>query len=124
MGRCGSPNTRLNLPVSISELEIITCPRWTIYISTFHRQPHTALGTSRPLHSSRRPFNLIERIMAEVASSSTADATTAQGKQHAVKPEKPDEEQYKAALAKAEKEHTAAQEKLVGICYFNCTLSS
>jgi hypothetical protein len=31
-----------------------------------------------------------------------------------VRPEKPDEEQYKADLAKAEKEHAAAQEDLVG----------
>jgi hypothetical protein len=30
-----------------------------------------------------------------------------------VKPTKPDEEAYKASLAQAEKEHTAAQEKLV-----------
>lgn len=30
-----------------------------------------------------------------------------------VKPTKPDEEAYKARLAQAEKEHTAAQEKLV-----------
>lgn len=30
-----------------------------------------------------------------------------------VKPTKPDEEAYKANLAQAEKEHTAAQEKLV-----------
>lgn len=33
----------------------------------------------------------------------------------AVKPTKPDEEAYKISLAQAEKEHTAAQEKLV--CY-------
>jgi hypothetical protein len=30
-----------------------------------------------------------------------------------VKPTKPDEAAYKASLAEAEKEHTAAQEKLV-----------
>jgi len=30
-----------------------------------------------------------------------------------VKPEKPDEEKYKADLAKAEKEHAAVQERLV-----------
>lgn len=35
-----------------------------------------------------------------------------------VKPTKPDEEAYKANLAQAEKEHTAAQEKLVcDFCY-------
>lgn len=38
-----------------------------------------------------------------------------------VKPTKPDEEAYKASLAQAEKEHTAAQEKLVClILLFNC----
>jgi hypothetical protein len=36
-----------------------------------------------------------------------------------VKPSKPDEEAYKASLAQAEKEHTAAQEKLVRIAYFS-----
>lgn len=30
-----------------------------------------------------------------------------------IKPEKPDEEKYKADLAKAEKEHAAVQERLV-----------
>lgn len=56
--------------------------------------------------------------MADVATPSTApvaatDAAAPQGKQQIVKPEKPDEEKYKADLAKAEKEHAAAQEKLV-----------
>jgi hypothetical protein len=50
--------------------------------------------------------------MADVATPPAADA--AQGKQQIVKPEKPDEDKYKEDLAKAEKEHTAAQEKLVG----------
>ncbi|KAH7336743.1 hypothetical protein BKA66DRAFT_577468 [Pyrenochaeta sp. MPI-SDFR-AT-0127] len=53
--------------------------------------------------------------MADVATPSAAPVATtdaAQGKQQIVKPEKPDEEKYKADLAKAEKEHTAAQEKL------------
>ena len=36
-----------------------------------------------------------------------------------VKPSKPDEEAYKASLAQAEKEHTAAQEKLVRKIYFS-----
>lgn len=40
---------------------------------------------------------------------STAPAAAAER----VKPTKPDEEAYKASLAQAEKEHTAAQEKLV-----------
>lgn len=50
--------------------------------------------------------------MAEVATPPAADAQ--QGKQQIVKPEKPDEDKYKEDLAKAEKEHTAAQDKLVG----------
>lgn len=48
-------------------------------------------------------------IMAEaVKPSSTGDVAPK------VRPEKPDEEQYKADLAKAEKEHATAQEDLVG----------
>ncbi|KAJ5711254.1 hypothetical protein N7488_005410 [Penicillium malachiteum] len=39
-------------------------------------------------------------------------ATTAPAAEPRVKPTKPDEEAYKASLAQAEKEHTAAQEKL------------
>ena len=35
-----------------------------------------------------------------------------------VKPTKPDEEAYKINLAQAEKEHTAAQEKLVWFFFF------
>lgn len=49
--------------------------------------------------------------MADTATAPAADAT--QGKQQVVKPEKPDEEKYATDLAKAEKEHAAAQEKLV-----------
>jgi hypothetical protein len=53
--------------------------------------------------------------MAELATPSaaqvaTADATAPQ--QH-VRPEKPDDDKFKEALAKAEKEHQAAQDKLV-----------
>ena len=57
--------------------------------------------------------------MADVATPSAIDmsmgpsaADTAE-KSHKAKPEKPDEVQYKQDLAKAEKEHAAAQEKLV-----------
>jgi hypothetical protein len=50
--------------------------------------------------------------MADVATP-TADASAPQGKQQYVKPEKPDEVKYKEDLAKLEKEHAAAQEKLV-----------
>jgi hypothetical protein len=50
--------------------------------------------------------------MADVATPPAADA--APGKQQIVKPDKPDDDKYKEDLAKAEKEHTAAQEKLVG----------
>lgn len=42
-----------------------------------------------------------------------------------VKPTKPDEAAYKTSLAEAEKEHTAAQEKLVWMHFFwTCSLSS
>lgn len=51
--------------------------------------------------------------MADVATSPAAEAS--QGKQQIVKPEKPDEDKYKEDLAKAEKEHAAAQEKLVSM---------
>ncbi|KAH6643768.1 hypothetical protein C7974DRAFT_324773 [Boeremia exigua] len=55
--------------------------------------------------------------MAELATPSaaqvaTADATAPQDKQQIVRPEKPDDDKYKEDLAKAEKEHQAAQEKL------------
>lgn len=56
--------------------------------------------------------------MAELATPSaaqvaTADAAASQEKQQNVRPEKPDEDKYKEDLAKAEKEHQAAQDKLV-----------
>lgn len=44
---------------------------------------------------------------------STSNATPEVEKQHKAKPEKPDEDIYKTDLLKAEKEHAAAQEKLV-----------
>ncbi|KAF2477843.1 uncharacterized protein BDR25DRAFT_275312 [Lindgomyces ingoldianus] len=52
--------------------------------------------------------------MADVATPSAAKVATTdvpKGKQQVVKPEKPDEETYKEELAKAEKEHAAAQQK-------------
>lgn len=57
--------------------------------------------------------------MADVATPPAAQATATNGaaaskeKQQIVKPDKPDEDKYKEELAKLEKEHTAAQEKLV-----------
>ena len=48
---------------------------------------------------------------------SYASATPEVEKQHKARPEKPDEEKYKADLANAEKEHTAAQERLVSLLY-------
>ncbi|CAN9408445.1 unnamed protein product [Alternaria sp. RS040] len=56
--------------------------------------------------------------MADVATPPAAQATSTNGtaapkeKQQIVKPDKPDEDKYKEELAKLEKEHTAAQEKL------------
>jgi hypothetical protein len=54
--------------------------------------------------------------MADVETPPAAEAS--QGKQQIVKPDKPDEDKYKEDLAKAEKEHTAAQDKLVGTHLF------
>lgn len=55
--------------------------------------------------------------MADVATAPAADLTNGKtgpgDKAHKARPEKPDEEKYKTDLAKAEKEHAAAQEKLV-----------
>lgn len=48
-----------------------------------------------------------------MADSATATATAA--KQPIVKPEKPDDDKFKEDLAKLDKEHAAAQEKLVSI---------
>ncbi|CAG5184580.1 uncharacterized protein ALTATR162_LOCUS10980 [Alternaria atra] len=56
--------------------------------------------------------------MADVATPPAAQATSTNGaaapkeKQQIVKPDKPDEDKYKEELAKLEKEHAAAQEKL------------
>lgn len=54
-------------------------------------------------------------MAANLAAPSTGkpDADRVDDKTSKVKPEKPDEEKYKADLAKAEKEHAAAQERLV-----------
>jgi hypothetical protein len=60
--------------------------------------------------------------MADVATPPAAQATSTNGaaapkeKQQIVKPDKPDEDKYKEELAKLEKEHAAAQEKLVSTC--------
>ena len=57
--------------------------------------------------------------MADVATPSAIDMTIGPSaadtteKSQKTKPEKPDEPKYKEDLAKAEKEHAAAQEKLV-----------
>ena len=57
--------------------------------------------------------------MADVATPSAIDmsmgpsATDTTEKSQKTKPEKPDEAKYKEDLSKAEKEHAAAQEKLV-----------
>ena len=69
--------------------------------------------------------------MADVATAPVADLTndnkTGTGdKAHKARPEKPDEEKYKTDLAKAEKEHAVAQEKLVCLStrLFFCQLKS
>jgi hypothetical protein len=45
-----------------------------------------------------------------------ATATDVPAAEQKTRPTKPDEGAYKASLAAAEKEHTAAQEKLVSSC--------
>jgi hypothetical protein len=61
--------------------------------------------------------------MADVTTPPTAKVATADvpvsEKQQVVKPEQPDEAKYKEDLAKAEKEHTAAQEKFVGVSHIH-----
>lgn len=52
--------------------------------------------------------------MTTINAAAEQPATTAESsKVHKTKPEKPDEKQYKEALAKAEKELTIAQDKVV-----------
>ena len=51
--------------------------------------------------------------MADVATPAAPQTAASTEKQQVVRPEKPDEDKYKEDLAKAEKEHAAAQEKLV-----------
>ena len=64
--------------------------------------------------------------MADVATTSAIDMslgttdTDNVEKNHKSRPEKPDEEKYKAELAKAEKEYAAAQEKLVCFYTISC----
>ena len=48
-----------------------------------------------------------------VPSTGKPDADRVDDKTSKIKPEKPDEEKYKADLAKSEKEHAAVQERLV-----------
>ena len=68
--------------------------------------------------------------MADVATPPAAQATSTNGaaapkeKQQIVKPDKPDEDKYKEDLAKAEKEHQAAQDKLVGFLNFDVRLGA
>ena len=63
--------------------------------------------------------------MADLSTPSAATMSTIDAgsnpieKEQKTRPEKPDEQLYKESLAKAEKEHTAAQEKLVRL---SCTL--
>ena len=57
---------------------------------------------------------IANRFTSSAAIMSTIDAGSDRTeKEHKARPEKPDEQLYKESLAKAEKEHTVAQEKLV-----------
>lgn len=51
--------------------------------------------------------------MVDLAKSSATAISTAPEKSQKAKPEKPDEQLYKDSLQKAEREHAAAQEKVV-----------
>lgn len=55
--------------------------------------------------------------MVDLAKSSATAISTAPEKSQKAKPEKPDEQLYKESLQKAEREHAAAQEKVVGPCH-------
>ena len=63
--------------------------------------------------------------MADIATPSAATMSTIDAgaepteKSQKVKPEKPDESKYKEDLSKAEKEHAAAQEKMVRLSPFS-----
>ena len=114
------PKARLELqfPWFTATVDFKSCPyahQAGPHPSSAHLTPR---NSHRPLYLTSQLLNLIDCIMADVATppaaqAATADASASQGKQQIVKPEKPDEEKYKEDLAKAEKEHTAAQEKLV-----------
>ena len=63
--------------------------------------------------------------MADLATPSAATMSTidagsepAAEKAHKTKPERPDEEQYKESLTKAEKDYAAAQEKFVRLSIY------
>ncbi len=51
--------------------------------------------------------------MVDLAKSSATAISTAPDKSQKAKPEKPDEQLYKDSVQKAEREHAAAQEKVV-----------
>lgn len=68
--------------------------------------------------------------MVDLAKSPATAISTAPDKSQKAKPEKPDEQLYKDSLQKAEREHAAAQEKVVRLWHnlqlmsFNLALQS
>lgn len=100
------------------------CP-YKIPPSTLRRPPPlSTFSTDRHIPQSNLPpidCNMADVATSPVAQTVTADAPATQGKQPIVKPDKPDDDKYKEDLAKVEKEHTAAQEKLVRLSHiYDC----
>jgi hypothetical protein len=96
-------------PVLICIRNVSPFPSWATLFSSFLSFFIREEFTSPTLLSSHLPLPPIPTM----AAPAPAEAR--------VKPTKPDEEAYKASLAQAEKEHTAAQEKLVClILLFSC----
>lgn len=129
-GRHTSPPAkhREKLPASVvhsrpSNLIVVLPPPFTPSPALTTRRSIQISQTSPPAATHSQPFNPIDCTanMADVATPPAAQASTngaaaPQAKQQVVKPDKPDEDKYKEDLAKLEKEHAAAQEKLVSTC--------
>ena len=63
---------------------------------------------------------MVDIVTPSVVTMSTIDTgAEPTGKSQKAKPEKPDESKYKEDLSKAEKEHAAAQEKMVSLSPFS-----
>lgn len=83
---------------------------------TLHRQPTRDQTFLSPIHS-QKPQEIVTLTSFFITHSGLnqdiMSAAVSEPAGQKTRPVKPDEDAYKANLAKAEKEHTAAQEKLV-----------